>query len=318
MGKKEKQEAGLFGTPIDARTALSAAQLGSNVLPGGQLVNVGLDMAGASLDVDDCIKQSLALTGEEDVRNLQAGSAAFKNYIKKSLPEIYGDRAIGLGFSLAGGAIALGTVGMVFGLPAGILGMVVGAGVGIGGTMVAGFVKDALFPSTYNSFLSFASELQNQGQQKQLSPEAAFVALVVNMPDEASKKRIFASLPKYTRVTDDKGLIKLLGREEGREMLRQVMVLHDGDVRPLIGAMSISPRVTISEHLAGLVNNGQIAGIDLFHSHKMGTIGNLIALREMQDMQATPLPTPPATTQNRNPNQHLPYMQTGRLPAVHN
>jgi len=302
----KKNDSGFLGVPVNGRTALTAAQVGSNFVPGGQVMNAGLDMAGASLDVDDYIKETSALMGE-DARHLQAGSPAFKNYIKKELPEIYGDRMVGLGFSLAGGAAAMALVGMTFGLPGGFLGMLVGGAIGIGGTIVAGMVKEALFPSSYNSFLNFASQLQNMGQQKQMSPESAFVALVVNMPDERSKKDVISSLPKYLRVTDGKGLIKLLNTDEGREALRAAMVEHDATVRASVGAMSVLPSRTISEQFAQLVNNGQIAGVDLLNGDKTGHVGSLIAMVEMQQSQQMQVPQmQPQIAAQQNPNMHLP------------
>ena len=97
MAREKKQEAGF----LNAHNALTVAQVGSNFVPGGNLVQGGLDMASASLEFDDCMKQIPELMGD-DVRSLKAGSPALKNYIKKELPEIYGDRAMSFGFSLAG------------------------------------------------------------------------------------------------------------------------------------------------------------------------------------------------------------------------
>lgn len=294
----------MLGIPLDARTALGAAQMGSQFVPGGNIIQGGLEMASASMDMDEHIHQAASLMGS-DVRHLQAGSPAFKQYIQKELPEIYGDRAIGYGISLAGGAIAMGLVGMTFGLPAGIPGLLVGGIVGVGGSIAAGYVKEALFPSSYNSFLNFASQLQNMGQQGQMPPEAAFVALVINMPDSRSKKNVIASLPRSLGVKDEKGLIKLLNTDNGREALRQLMHEHDADVRAGVGAMSVAPQMTISEHFARLVNNRKIAGVDLLHQEKTTHIGNLIAMMELQQMQQSAM-QPQASVMPQNLNQHLP------------
>lgn len=295
MALDPKNQDGLLGTGINTRTALTAAQVGSNFVPGGMAVGGALDMASAHLDADQYMKEASTLMGQ-DVRHLSG--AALKNYIKKDLPEIYGDRAMNFGFSISGGLVSVGVATAVMGGPPG---WIMGSLIGVGGTLAAMAGKDYILPSNYNNVLNFAYHLQAMGQQQTMTPEAAFVALTINAHDEQLRKDVY----KHLGVKDARGMIKLLNTEDGKLALQEAMFLHDNQLRHDLGAMSGMAGATVSERFARAVNNGKIAGVDLLDADKTGQLGNLIAMAEMQEM-APPQPQMPQA----NPNQHLPSMNT--------
>ncbi|MDX2073490.1 MAG: hypothetical protein SFX19_03885 [Alphaproteobacteria bacterium] len=306
--KQEMQDRGLTGLGTD--NEVLAAQLATNTL-GHMAAPAGLavDLYAADVELHRNIQAATSMMGE-DTRTLKAGSPAFRKYIKEELPEVYGDRAMGFVAAITGGAVALGLAGMVFGLPGGFLGMLAGLTIGAVGSIGGNYIKNQFFPSDYNTFLDFAANLQNLGQQKQMTPETAFVALVMNMPDERSRKDVMATLPKRLRVKNEKDLIRLLASDEGREALRMAMVENDAALRAGVGALSTSPQVTISEQFAQLVNQQQVAGVDLLNGEKTGHIGMLIANHETMQFQQSQEPQDMAQA---NPNTHLPTPKANQL-----
>ena len=308
---QHKKDEGILGTGVDERTAMNVAQMGTNLMGKyGNPVGAGLEYVSAGMDRDDSIKQSLAVMGDgTDVHVLKSGSPAFRKYVKE-LAGLEEERMSNFTVGIIGGAVAMGLAGMIFGLPGGILGMVVGLVIGGAGAMGANMIKEQFWPSQDNTFLSFASQLQQMGEQQQMSPEAAFVALAMNMPDERSKKDILLTLPKKFRLTRVRDMTKLLETDEGREVLRAAMVENDSIVRAGVGAMSVMPNATISEQFAGLVNNGQMAGVDLLNLEKTGHVGTLIAMHEAQAMQQMQQSPQMQNMAQNNPNMQLPHSRT--------
>ncbi len=316
MAQNKKQDEGLLGTGIDTRTAIGAAQLGTNLMGHfGNPVAAGLEYVSAGMDRDDCIKQSLQLMGDgTNVSSLRAGSPAFKKYVKE-LAGLEEERLSSFTVGIIGGAVAMGIAGMIFGLPGGFLGMLLGLAIGAGGAFAANGIKDHFFPGQDNMFLNFASQLQQMGQQQQMTPEAAFVALAMNMPDERSKRNILISLPNHYRIKRARDMVKLLDSEDGREALRQAMIENDTLIRAGTGAMSAMPKATIAEELANIVNNGQMAGVDLLNLEKTSYVGTLLAMRDIEMAQQSPQSSPQSTSPQL-PQQQLPAQRGQLTPSL--
>jgi len=293
---------------VNKQNALLAAGLAANKL--GVMSNpvgLGIEMIAAGDEVDAKIKETAKTLGS-DTLHLKAGSPAFKRFVKEEMPAIYEDRAIGYGFAIAGGALAIGAATMFMGGPPGwILGIVI-AGVG---TLGSGLIKDAIWPSSYNTFLDFAKDLQAGGENRDLRPEAAFVALTLNL-DENSQRAVFNSLPKSLDVTDKKKFMRLLKTERGMEALHYAMTENDELIRAGVGAMSASPGGNISEKFTQLVNEGQMAGVDLLDQQKTGHLGNMIAIGETHRLKQR-IQQLEATRDAPNPNASLPNLKNNQL-----
>jgi len=301
MAHEKKQEAGMMNA-LGPDTDLTVANLALNAAPGmvGNPAGLAIDLVSADREFSRNIEQAAKMMGS-DTHHLAAGSPAFKKYIKDELPGIYEDRAIGYGFAIAGGAAALAIGSLVLGPP----GWIVGIGLGIAGSIGAGYFKEHLFPSNYNSFLEFATELQSSGQTGKLAPEAAFVALTMNL-DERAQKQVFRSIGGGVKTKRD--LLRLLKTDEGRMKLQNAMVENDQLIRSNLGALSPMPSATISEQFSGLVAGGQLSGVDLLNLEKTGHIGVLISIAETEQMerQLAAQQAQPQHGQGVNPNQHLP------------
>lgn len=287
---------------LNADNALTLAGLATNKLPGivGNPAGLAIDLVCADRELEKTIRQASEMMGE-DTRHLKASSPAFKKYVKDELTGIYEDRAIGYGFAIAGGAAAVAVAAAMMGPPGWIAGIIIG----MVGTMGAGYIKEMIFPSTYNTFLEFAANMQDSGQRKQMVPEEAFVALSLNL-DEKTMGQVFRSVG----VEDKRSFIRLLKTDIGREKLRMAMLDNDASLRAANGAMTALPGPTLSEQFASLVNDGQISGVDLLNQEKTGHLGVLISMSETQMIQQQMMARQQAPSQAQamgaNPNQQLP------------
>jgi len=308
----KRKDTGLL--PIDARTAVNVGQLGAGML--GKLnapVSAGLTLAGTSFDIHDSTQQVAGLMGA-DARSLMVDSKAFKDYVN-SLTDLYEERlknlTVGMAGSAAGMAAFAGTVGM---LSLGPPGWVMWGGslaAAAGGGMLASFGKEYIMPSKNRVFAQFASKLQMMGQEGHMPPEAAFVALVMNMPDPYAIKNIITSFPREAGIRNVNDMVKALNTTEGCMYLQRAMVENDDLVRASTGVLTAMPEVTLSDQYAQLISNGQMAGVDLLSAERTMQVGTLINMaqseRSMLAMQQQQLAMSQVTS--LNPNLHLP---TGR------
>ncbi len=285
--------------PIDPRTALTLGQVGTTVLgTPGHVVSAGMEMVGTSWDIDSMTQEA---------KSLDVSGKAFKDYVR-SLSDLYEERLVNFSVGIAGSAAATGIVALAFGPPGWIAGLAAAAGGGI----LASLGKEHFFPSQNRLYMDFAKQLQVQGQQGTLPPEAAFVALTMNMPDPVAIKSVIKSFPKDARIRNVNDMVKALGSEEGMMYLRNAMVENDFAVRAATGAITGMPGITISEEFANTVNDprGLMAGVELLSDRKTTQVGTLLNMANMQRMQAA------AEQQNvqlaGNPNQHLPSKTQSR------
>ena len=285
---------GILGNiPLDTRTALEAGKFATGIMgKGGNPAAAGLEVVTTGMDIDNYTQTAASIMGENDVRHLTVDSKAFKEYVN-SLSGLYEERLVNLGVGIAGGAAATGLAALAFGPP----GWIAGIGITAAGGILASFLKETVAPSRNHLFVDFARELQSQGQQKSLPPEAAYVALVMNMSDAAAMRNIIKNFPPEAEIHNINDMVKALSSDEGRMYLTQSMNDNDFLVRASTGAITATPGLSLSEEFAATINNGHMAGVDLLSMEKtmqVGTMLNMAAMQRQQPMLSS------------NPNGHLP------------
>ena len=302
MGKRHNSG---FDFPIDARTALTAADMGATFVPGGTGIQAATALASSSFEVQEKYEMIRRLTGKPVATDKEYRQAV-KHYAEQSA-EAYTDNLVNFAGLTAGAAAGSAAASaLTIANPWASMALHLGAPIAAGS--IGSYLATELFVAKKADLANFFASCQHAGEAGQFRGEQAFVMGVLNLP----KPEMGVMLRCLQTMSG--GKIKSIAtlveaadpKSKNHRFLTEAMKEPSIDMN-MRAAFGLNPNLdprdqtSGSEIIAKLVNNGRLQGIQLLDMTEVGMVTSRYNMLMAQHFHASEQPMAAS-----NPNQHLP------------